>query len=95
MTTALSAPQQAAQTINLKKYGAIAAIAFPILQMVSQGLIQVGGMEPAFAAPAEEILTFFQTRQIAFAPYVFFWLWMIAFGVLLLRRYREAPTPSA
>jgi hypothetical protein len=53
--------------MTLKKYGAWAGIAFPILQMASQGLVQVGGMEPAFAAPAAEILTFFQNRTPALA----------------------------
>lgn len=49
--------------MNLKKFGAVAAIAFPILQMVAQGLIQVGGAEPPFSAPAAEIVTFFQNRN--------------------------------
>ena len=60
-----SATQTARSTHSLKKLGAIAAIAFPILQMASQGLIQVGGMEPSFSAPAEQILTFFQNRNPA------------------------------
>lgn len=63
MTDIVVTPKQQVQTMNLKKYGAIAAIAFPILQMVSQGFIQVGGMEPSFAAPASEIVTFFQNRD--------------------------------
>jgi hypothetical protein len=49
--------------MNLKKFGAVAAIAFPILQMVAQGLIQVGGAEPPFSASAAEIVTFFQNRN--------------------------------
>lgn len=57
--------QSARHDGRLKKLGAIAAIAFPILQMTSQGLIQVGGMEPPFGAPASEILTFFQNRDPA------------------------------
>lgn len=52
---------------QLKKFGAIAAIVFPILQMTAQGFIQVGGMEPSFAAPATEIVTFFQNRD----PFLF------------------------
>lgn len=64
MTDILVGSNQRSQTVNLKKFGAIAAIAFPILQMVSQGLIQVGGMEPSFSAPAGEILTFFQNRDL-------------------------------
>jgi hypothetical protein len=48
---------------QLKKFGAIAAIAFPILQMAAQGFFQVGGVEPSFAAPASEILAFFENRD--------------------------------
>lgn len=47
----------------MKRVGALAAIAYPLLQMASQGLIQVGGMEPPFAAPAAEIVAFFQNRD--------------------------------
>lgn len=55
------------RTNGLKKVGAVAGIAFPILQMVSQGLIQVGGAEPPFTASAAEIMTFFQNREPALA----------------------------
>jgi hypothetical protein len=48
---------------QLKKFGAIAAIAFPVLQMAAQGFFQVGGVEPSFAAPAGEILAFFESRD--------------------------------
>ncbi|HUF37521.1 MAG TPA: hypothetical protein VMN57_03270 [Anaerolineales bacterium] len=47
----------------MKKTGALAGILFPILQMTAQGLIQIGGMEPSFSAPAAEILEFFQARD--------------------------------
>lgn len=53
------------QSDPLKKWAAIAAIAFPLLQMASQGFFQAGGMEPSFAAPANEILSFFETRDPA------------------------------
>ncbi len=69
------------QTNQLKKIGAIATIAFPILQMVSQGLIQIGGMEPSFAAPASEIVTFFENRDpalFAIGNYIFM-LSLVAF----------------
>jgi len=49
----------------MKKIGALAGILFPILQMIAQGLIQVGGVEPSFSADAEEILAFFQSRDPA------------------------------
>jgi hypothetical protein len=68
MATSLSSVQQQEekmmlQSTRLKKVGAIAAIAFPVMQMVAQGLIQVGGVEPAFAAPASEIVSFFEARN--------------------------------
>jgi hypothetical protein len=50
---------------RMKKVGAAAGILFPILQMTAQGLIQVGGVEPSFSAPAEEILAFFESRDPA------------------------------
>lgn len=48
---------------RMNKIGALAGIAFPVLQMIAQGLIQVGGMEPTFSAPAHEILAFFENRE--------------------------------
>jgi hypothetical protein len=68
MSTSVSGIQQRRNEIvspssRLKKYGAIAAIAFPVMQMVSQGLIQVGGVEPSFSAPASEIVSFFDARN--------------------------------
>jgi len=48
---------------RLKKVGAIAGIAFPIIQMIAQALIQAGGIEPSFAAPSSEIVAFFQSRD--------------------------------
>ena len=48
-------------TTRLIKWGAIAAIAYPIMQLTAQGLIQVGGPEPAFTASAQEILEFSKT----------------------------------
>ena len=50
-------------TVRFIKWGAIAAIAYPIMQLAAQGLIQVGGREPAFTASAQETLEFFQTRD--------------------------------
>lgn len=48
---------------NLKKLGAAAGIAYPVMQVIAQGMIQVGGAEPSFSAGANEILKFFQTRN--------------------------------
>jgi hypothetical protein len=68
MSTSVSSVQQhgnatVAHSGRLKKYGAIGAIAFPVMQMVSQGLIQIGGVEPPFAAPASDIVSFFAARN--------------------------------
>lgn len=51
------------KTKQYKKIGAAAGIAYPVFQMAAQGLIQVGGAEPPFSAPASEILAFFQARN--------------------------------
>ena len=48
---------------NYIKWGAIAGIAYPILQLAAQGLIQIGGTEPSFTASPQEILEFFQARN--------------------------------
>ena len=45
------------------KWGAIGAIAYPIIRLISQSLFQTGGREPTFNAPANEILSFFQNRK--------------------------------
>lgn len=46
-----------------EQIGALGGIAFVILQLASQALIQVGGMEPAFDAQAAEIVDFFMNRD--------------------------------
>jgi hypothetical protein len=48
---------------GMRKIGAIGGIAFVVLQMAAQGLIQVGGLEPTFGAPATDIVAFFQARD--------------------------------
>jgi len=52
-------------TKRYKKIGALAGMGYPLLQMTAQGLIQVGGAEPPFSAPASEILAFFQARNLS------------------------------
>lgn len=46
-----------------QRMGAAGGIAFVVLQLLSQSLIQIGGAEPSFAAPADEVLTFFLNRN--------------------------------
>lgn len=48
---------------RILKLGGLAGILYPVLQMTAQGLIQVGGTEPAFTAGAAEILAFFENRR--------------------------------
>jgi len=45
-----------------EQIGAAGGIAFVVLQLASQALIQIGGAEPAFTAPAQEIVDFFNNR---------------------------------
>ena len=46
-----------------EQIGAGGGIVFVVLQLAGQALIQVGGAEPAFTAPAQEILSFFMARD--------------------------------
>jgi hypothetical protein len=49
------------------KLGAAGGILFVALQLAGQSLIQIGGAEPDFNAPASEILTFFMNRELDLA----------------------------
>jgi hypothetical protein len=48
---------------RIQRVAALGGIAFVILEGAGQGFIQVGGMEPEFGAPAEEIVDFFLARN--------------------------------
>jgi hypothetical protein len=50
-----------------QKIGAAGGIAFVALQLASQMLIQIGGSEPVFNAPTEEIVAYFLNRNLLFA----------------------------
>lgn len=50
-----------------EQIGAAGGIVFVALQLLSQALIQAGGSEPAFDAPAAEIETFFMNRNMQLA----------------------------
>jgi hypothetical protein len=50
-------------TVRIERLAAAAGILFLVLQLAGQGLMQVGGVEPAFDAPAEEIVQFFEARD--------------------------------
>jgi hypothetical protein len=51
-----------------EQIGAAGGIAFVVLQLASQALIQIGGAEPAFTATAQEIADFFNNRDLTLAP---------------------------
>lgn len=82
-----------------EQIGAAGGIVFVLLQLAGQALIQVGGAEPSFNAPAEEIVTFFENRNpqlfavgcllSVIAIFAFFWF----LGALWarLRRHEEEP----
>jgi hypothetical protein len=48
---------------RLEKVGAAGGIVFVVLQMASQALIQAGGGEPPFDAPASAIVAFFMAKD--------------------------------
>ena len=48
---------------RLEQVAAAGGIAFVVLEGVGQGLIQIGGAEPSFGAPADEIVAFFLARD--------------------------------
>ena len=48
---------------RLEQIGAAGGIVFVVLQMASQALIQAGGAEPPFDAPAPTIVAFFVARD--------------------------------
>lgn len=50
-------------TPSLRWIGASGGILFVLLQIISQALIQTGGAEPPFSASAEEILSFFASKN--------------------------------
>ena len=48
---------------RLEQLGAAGGILFPVLQLIGQSLIQVGGSEPSFDASSQEIVEFFKARN--------------------------------
>lgn len=48
---------------GIRRWAAAGGVAYVVLQMVAQALIQVGGAEPPFSAPAETALAFFEARN--------------------------------
>lgn len=79
--------------------GAAGGILFVVMGFSAQMLIQVGGMEPAFNAPVEEIMAFYNARNLqlsALGSYIsvlsaipFIWFLAVLAGVL--RQYEGEP----
>lgn len=69
---------------SMFRLGAAGGIIFVAMQMIAQGMIQVGGAEPPFTASAGEILDFFAARDpllsqlggytsaLSFVPFIWF-----------------------
>ncbi|HSM57504.1 MAG TPA: hypothetical protein VK879_15235 [Candidatus Sulfomarinibacteraceae bacterium] len=82
-----------------EQIGAAAGIVFVALQIASQSLIQLGGVEPAFNAPAGEIEAFFLSRNPQLAPIggflsllsVIAFLWFLGVLWAALRRGEGEP----
>lgn len=82
-----------------EQIGAAGGIVFVALQMASQFLVQLGGREPAFNAPAAEIEAFFLNRNSQLAPVggflsllsVITFLWFLGVLWAALRRGEGEP----
>ncbi len=82
-----------------EQIAASGGLIFVVLGFAGQGLIQVGGGEPAFNAPAAEILSFFETRdQLLFTIGGYLvslsfiaMLWFLGAVWARLQRYEESP----
>lgn len=82
-----------------EQIAAAGGLLFIVLIFGGQALIQVGGAEPAFTAPAEEIVSFFENRnQLLFSIGGFLTslsflalIWYLGALFARLRRYEESP----
>jgi hypothetical protein len=95
-----SPEQSASPTAGLVRVAGAGGLGFVLLQLGSQGLIQVGGVEPAFDAPAEEIVRFFEARNrtlfevgsyLSLLSFVA-WIWFL--GALWARFRLAEPRPA-
>jgi hypothetical protein len=82
-----------------EQIGAAGGIAFVVLQGAAQSLIQIGGAEPSFNAPAQEVATFFENRNpqlfgvgsIMSALSAVAFLWFLGVLWATLRRHEGEP----
>ena len=82
-----------------EQIGAAGGIAYVVMQLVSQALIQVGGSEPPFNAPAPDIEAFFMNRNFQLASLggflsvlsVIAFLWFLGALWAGLRRHEGEP----
>lgn len=82
-----------------EQIAASGGLIFIFLVFAGQGLIQVGGREPAFSAQADEILSFFETRDpllftiggfLVSVSYIAM-IWFLGAVWARFRRYEESP----
>jgi hypothetical protein len=82
-----------------EQIGAAGGIVFVMMQLMSQALIQIGGGEPPFDAPAADIGDFFMNRDVQLATIGGFlaaisiipFLWFLGVLWARLRRYEGEP----
>jgi hypothetical protein len=99
-TTAQEARASRMGNSGWEQIGAARGIVFVMLQMASQALIQVGGAEPPFDAPAQTIVAFFMARNsqlFALGEYLstlslIAFLWFLGSLWTTLRRGEGEPT---
>jgi hypothetical protein len=91
---------QAPPATGLGRIAGAGGLAFVLLQLLGQGLIQVGGVEPAFEAPAEEVVRFFEARDTAlfeignYVSLLSFVAWIWFLGALWARLRLAEPRPA-
>lgn len=96
----MASESTARSTTGLGRIAGAGGLAFVLLQLVGQGLIQVGGAEPAFDAPAEEVVRFFEARNRAlfeignYVSLLSFVAWIWFLGALWARLRLAEPRPA-
>jgi hypothetical protein len=85
--------------VRWEQMAAGCGLLFVVLQLIAQGLIQIGGSEPSFNAPAGEIISFFENRErllfnaggFLSAISMLLFIWFLGALWARLRRSEEAP----
>ena len=88
---------------RIEQVAAAGGIAFVVLEGVGQGFIQIGGAEPSFGAPADEIMAFFLARDdtlfmwggyLSFLSFIALIWFLGALWAVLQRAEREKGEPA-